>query len=138
MEQTRIMAVDYGSVRIGVALSDPLRIIARPFTTIVNRGAETYSELIEIVHQENVGKVIVGLPLNLAGEDSLKTIEVREFTSKLAEVLEVPIEFWDERYSTVEADRILKQMGYTISGSRKVVDKMAAALILKDYLDNLE
>jgi putative Holliday junction resolvase len=82
-----------------------------------------------------VGKIILGLPQNLSGEDTKKTIEVREFAEILKSKVDVPVIFWDERYTSVEANEELKQMGYTIAESRKVVDKVAASIILKSYME---
>jgi putative Holliday junction resolvase len=128
------MGIDYGEVRIGLALSDPLQIISQPLKVIGNNG-DTFSEINKIVKSEEVGKIILGLPQNLSGEDTKKTIEVREFAEILKSKVDVPVIFWDERYTSVEANEELKQMGYTIAESRKVVDKVAASIILKSYME---
>ena len=128
------MGIDYGEVRIGLALSDPLQIISQPLKVIGNNG-DTFSEINKIVKSEEVGKIILGLPQNLSGEDTKKTIEVREFAEILKSKVHVPVIFWDERYTSVEANEELKQMGYTIAESRKVVDKVAASIILKSYME---
>ncbi|MBT5420859.1 MAG: Holliday junction resolvase RuvX [Candidatus Cloacimonetes bacterium] len=130
----RLMGIDYGEVRIGLALSDPLQIISQPLKVIGNNG-DTFSEINKIVKSEEVGKIILGLPQNLSGEDTKKTIEVREFAEILKSKVDVPLIFWDERYTSVEANEELKQMGYTIAESRKVVDKVAASIILKSYME---
>ncbi|MBT4333972.1 MAG: Holliday junction resolvase RuvX [Candidatus Cloacimonetes bacterium] len=130
----RLMGIDYGEVRIGLALSDPLQIISQPLKVIGNNG-DTFSEINKIVKSEEVGKIILGLPQNLSGEDTKKTIEVREFAEILKSKVDVPVIFWDERYTSVEANEELKQMGYTIAESRKVVDKVAASIILKSYME---
>lgn len=131
----RLMGIDYGEVRVGIALSDPLQIISKPYLVIAN-NAELWDGIIKIIERENVGKVILGLPLNLAGDDSRKTLEVRDFKDALAEKIDVPIEFYDERYSTAEANDLLIEMGYSPKERRKVVDKMAASIILKNYLED--
>jgi putative Holliday junction resolvase len=128
------MGIDYGEVRIGLALSDPLQIISQPLKVIGNNG-DTFSEINKIVKSKEVGKIILGLPQNLSGEDTKKTIEVREFAEILKSKVDVPVIFWDERYTSVEANEELKQMGYTIAESRKVVDKVAASIILKSYME---
>ncbi|MBT3756157.1 MAG: Holliday junction resolvase RuvX [Candidatus Cloacimonetes bacterium] len=130
----RLMGIDYGEVRIGLALSDPLQIISQPLKVIGNNG-DTFSEINKIVKSKEVGKIILGLPQNLSGEDTKKTIEVREFAEILKSKVDVPVIFWDERYTSVEANEELKQMGYTIAESRKVVDKVAASIILKSYME---
>lgn len=129
------MAVDYGEKRIGIALSDPMRMFAKPFVVLPN--TENYlQEISKIVEEENVRKIILGLPLNLKGEDSQKTKEVRVEFEKFKKYFTIPIILWDERFTTVEANEILKKQKYSIKDARKVVDKLAASLILKSYLDN--
>ena len=138
MTLVRIMSIDYGTVRIGIALSDPLQIIANPFRVIQNSGEEIFSEINSIIKSEKVGKIILGLPVNLEGKDTKKTIEVRDFFEKLKNWISIPIIYWDESYSSVEAEEILKKMGKSIKESRKVVDKFAASIILKSYLDSIQ
>ena len=130
------MGMDYGSVRIGIALSDPLRVISRPYTVIKNSGSEIFGEIREIIETEKVGKIVLGLPYNLEGTDSEKTREVRKFRELLQTEVSVPVTFWDERFTTVEANEVLKKMGYNHFESKKYVDKIAASLILKSYLEN--
>ena len=129
------MGIDFGEVRIGIALSDPLQIISQPFRVIPNND-NTISEIQNIIKTEEVGKIILGLPLNLDGEDTKKTMEVREFAEILKGKVNVPIIFWDERYTSVEANEELKQMGYNIAESRKVIDKVAASIILRNYMED--
>lgn len=136
MSLHRLMCIDYGEVRIGIALSDPLQIISRPFSVISNNAETVFKELKDIIKTENVGKIILGLPLNLEGEDTDKTRQVRKFAELLEAENSIPLEFWDESYSTVEANQALKKMGYDSKKSRTVVDKVAASIILQDYLDN--
>ena len=131
----RLMGVDFGEVRIGIALSDPLQIISQPFLVIPNND-NTISEIKKIIKMEEVGKIILGLPLNLDGEDTKKTLEVREFFEMLTSNVDIPVVFWDERYTSVEANEQLKQMGFSIAESRKVIDKVAASIILKSYMEN--
>jgi len=131
----RLMGIDFGTVRIGIALSDPLQIISQPFKVILNTGS-TISEIRKIIKSEEVGKIILGLPLNLDGEDTKKTMEVRKFSEILESNVDIPVIFWDERYTTVEANEELKYMGYGIAESRKVIDKVAASIILKSYMEN--
>ncbi len=129
------MGIDFGEVRIGIALSDPLQIISQPFKVISNDDNTIY-QIQDIIKTEEVGKIILGLPLNLDGEDTKKTLEVREFSVILKSNVDIPVIFWDERYTTVEANEKLKQMGYSIAESRKVIDKVAASIILKSYMEN--
>ncbi len=138
MNLSRIMSIDYGTVRIGIALSDPLQIIANPFKVIQNSGEEVLTEINSIIKSEKVGRIILGLPVNLEGKDTKKTIEVRDFFEKLKNKISIPIIYWDESYSSVEAEEMLKKMGKSIKESRKVVDKFAASIILKSYLDSIQ
>ena len=131
----RLMGIDFGDVRIGIALSDPLQIISQPFRVIPNND-NTISEIQNIIKTEEVENIILGLPLNLEGEDTKKTLEVREFAEILISNIDVPVIFWDERYTSVEANEKLKEMGYSIAESRKVIDKVAASIILKSYMEN--
>lgn len=133
----RLLGIDYGEVRVGIALSDPMRIISKPYKVLANKD-NLFEEINDIIKNEGVGKVVLGLPLNLKGEDSKKTIEVREFKEKLQNFLEVPIEFYDESYTTSEATDILKKMGYDSKQRRKVIDMMAASIILKGYMDDMQ
>ncbi|MBC8416326.1 MAG: Holliday junction resolvase RuvX [Candidatus Cloacimonetes bacterium] len=133
----RIMGIDHGAVRIGIAISDPMQIIARPYKVIINNDG-LLDEITSIIKKENIGKIIIGLPLNLAGQDTQKTKEVRDFAEKLKKDISIPVILWDERYTTVEANEALQEMGYNIHESKDVIDKVAASLILRNYLENSE
>lgn len=133
----RIMGIDHGAVRVGIAISDPMQIIARPYKVIINNDG-LLDEITSIIKKENIGKIIIGLPLNLAGKDTQKTKEVRDFAEKLKKDISIPVILWDERYTTVEANEALQEMGYNIHESKDVIDKVAASLILRNYLENSE
>lgn len=135
MSLFRLLCIDYGEKRIGIALSDPLQILSRPYTVLENND-QVLQKIQDIIQTEKAGKVILGLPLNLAGNDTVKTKEVRNFAEKLRSAISVPVVFWDERYSTDEAHKSLKKMGLNTKQERQVVDKIAASIILKDYLEN--
>ncbi|MCK4654984.1 MAG: Holliday junction resolvase RuvX [Candidatus Cloacimonetes bacterium] len=122
-------------MRVGLALSDPLQIISQPYKVIPN-DESLFEKIREIVNSKNVGKIVLGLPLNLDGEDTFKTREVRKFAEILKKKINIPIILWDERYTTVEANEILKKMDYGIKESKDVIDKVAASIILKNYLDS--
>lgn len=130
------MGIDYGHVRIGIALSDPLRIIAKPFRTIQNDGENVFSEINRIITEKIVGKIVLGLPITLDGNYSQKTLEVKQFGENLEKHISIPIEFWDERYTTDDANEILKKQGFGIKESKQVIDQIAASIILKNYMDN--
>ncbi len=133
----RILAIDYGEVRVGLAISDPLRILSTPFDVYKNDDL-LLKKLKSLVKEKEIKLILLGLPLNLKGEDSKKTKEVREFYQIIKDNFDVPIEFVDERFTTYEANNELKRLGYGVKESRKVIDKIAASLILKTYLRKSE
>jgi putative Holliday junction resolvase len=132
----RIMAIDYGEKRVGIALSDPLRIIAKPFRVLLRQSETFFDELRNIIKEQNVKQIVLGIPYNLAGNETKKTLEVKDFATLLQEEIDTPLVFWDETYTTVQANESLKSSGYSIEDARKVVDKVAASFILKSYLAN--
>ncbi|NLK50591.1 MAG: Holliday junction resolvase RuvX [Candidatus Cloacimonetes bacterium] len=134
----RLLALDHGSVRIGAAISDPLHIFAKPLKVIANRGFKpVLSELQDIIQAQDIGMIILGLPLAIEGGKTQRTLEVESFGEKLKKALDIEIIYWDERYSSAEADEELIKLGYTWQESRNLKDAMAAALILKSYLESL-
>ncbi len=135
--ETRILAIDYGEKRIGLAISDPLRIFAKPLKIIPNEGfANILKELEGVIREFGIGLIVVGMPYAIEGGHTPKTQETMAFQDKLAAALTTPVTCWDERYSSSEADAELIKMGYTWQESRGIKDAMAAAMILKSYLEN--
>jgi putative Holliday junction resolvase len=135
MEIYRLMGIDFGEKRVGIALTDPMQIISKPFVVLPN-DEKLFVAINDIIRKENVGQIVLGLPLNLSGEDSKKTIEVRAFRKKLEEQVKIQVVFYDERYSTAEATDLLIEMGYSPKERKKIIDKMAASIILKNYLED--
>ncbi len=134
----RIMALDYGEKRIGLALSDPLKIFAKPYRVLTNQGFEVLvTELKEIITLQQVGLLIVGIPYAIEGGNTPKTDETLAIFEQLKSALDVKIIGWDERYSSDEAHKELKKMGYSWQEARNLVDAMAAAMILKSYLETI-
>ena len=131
---TRILGLDVGDSRIGVALSDPEGILASPLT-IINRTDEKadIGAIIEIVRQHEVGRIVVGLPLSMDGSQGKQAEKVKAFAAALCRHTEVPVEFRDERLSTVSAKRMVQGVRKTNRKTR--YDAMAATLILQGYLD---
>jgi len=128
----RLMALDLGSRRTGVATSDELAMFAHPRTAFTGDEASTIDSVVTFVEDESVDEVVVGLPLTLSGGDSDQTRWVRDMADRLRTRLSVPVTFWDERLSTVEA----KQEGRKAAkGSRTDLDSRAAALVLQAVLD---
>jgi putative Holliday junction resolvase len=132
----RYLGVDHGTKRIGVAISDPLGVLAHPLTTLEGGSEESRLErLVELVRQYDVRAVIVGMPLTLRGEEGQRAAATRAFIARLAERISVPIRAWDERLSTMAAERQLRDAGHRPSRCRKLVDQAAAVEILQSYLD---
>ena len=135
MEMFRLMGIDYGTVRIGIALSDPMRIISKPYDVIPN-NVMTISNIIDIIRKMTVKKIILGLPLHPDGGESEKTKEVRNFAELLKQHIEIPLCFWDERYTTQDARNELIKLGYKTKENKKLIDKMSASIILKNYMES--
>ncbi|MBO0722170.1 MAG: Holliday junction resolvase RuvX, partial [Blastocatellia bacterium] len=129
----------YGSKAIGVAISDELRLIVRPLTTI-RRGRGSYRQVIDkiraLVTENGVGLLAVGLPINMDGTRGEAATRVEKFVADLQNLLAIPIVFVDERLTSYEADRILRERG--VKDRRTRSDEFAAAVILQDFLDQEE
>ncbi len=133
----RVLALDVGDRRIGVALSDPSGTIASPLTILYRVAERKELEAIhDLVQQHSVERVVVGLPRTLRGEEGPQAQRVRRFGERLAQAIEVPVVYWDERYSTVDAERISRARARRGRGGRVAVDDVAAAVILQSYLDS--
>jgi putative Holliday junction resolvase len=132
----RILAIDYGTVRIGIAVSDPLRILAMALRTLPNNHAFT-SQIQSLLRDHNIGMVVVGIPLNLKGKEEQKAREVRKFICILEEHLSVPIRTWDERFTSRMAKSALLEIGVKKKKRQEKsrVDQIAAALMLQSFLD---
>jgi putative Holliday junction resolvase len=131
------MGLDVGTKRIGVALSDPCGWIAQGLE-IVRRGGTPGAEmdrLKEIAASYGVEQVIIGLPRNMDGSLGPQAEVIRVFADELAAALNLPVEFWDERLTTVAAEKLLLQADLSRSRRRRVIDKIAAAIMLQNYLD---
>jgi putative Holliday junction resolvase len=133
---TRLLGVDYGSVRIGLAVSDPDRKFAFPLATYQRRGGERDAAYFRtLMAEEAVGGVVVGLPVHLDGREGVKAVEARAFGRWLLEVTGLPVVFWDERFTTVEAESALWSAGLTHKKRRARRDRVAAQILLQAYLD---
>jgi putative holliday junction resolvase len=130
------LGIDVGKVRVGVAISDPNGILATPLVTLA-RGRGDLSRIAELVREHEAIEVIVGLPVTLAGREGLAAAESRNYAESLAQVVApVPVEFADERMSTVVASRRLSERGVRGRRHRAVVDQAAAVEILQGWLDS--
>jgi len=132
----RLLALDVGNVRIGLALSDALGIVVSPYQVIARRPEATaLAQIVTIARAEEAVGIVVGLPLSLNGDFSQQTQSVQAFTDLLRAATPLPIIPWDERYTTVEAERILREMGVRRDKWKQQIDAVAATVILQDYLD---
>ena len=132
----RCLGLDIGDRRIGVALSDPEGILASPFTIIERtEDSQALAAIIEIINKQDVGQVIVGLPRSLGGSLGEQAEKVREFADRLAGQIKVPLEYRDERLTTVMAQRLKRASGGKKTRGKARYDAQAAALILQGYLD---
>ena len=131
----RFLAIDYGARRVGLALSDPLKMIASPYRTIINKNNTILIEEIErIIAAEDVELTIIGLPLGMAGQKTDQTKKVEEFVDKLTD-RGIIIKYEDERWSSVAAKRSMKEQNIKSGYNKDLVDQTAAAIFLQQYLD---
>ena len=135
----RIMGIDYGDARTGVALSDLLCSIVGSTTVVPSRNLEkAMADIVRIAKENEVGKIVVGLPRNMDGTEGPRAALCREFAEKLAESTGLEIVMWDERRTTVEAHNILSQHNYHGQKRKNTVDAVAASLILEGYLNSIK
>jgi putative Holliday junction resolvase len=133
----RILALDHGTKRIGVAVSDELKIIAQPLEFIpAEPFADFLTRLKEIILEKSVELILVGMPRNMDGSYGPAALKVREFIAALREAVTVPVQTWDERLTSAQAQRFLIQGGVRREKRKEKVDKTAAAILLQSYLDN--
>ena len=135
---TRVLALDLGKKRIGLALSDPLGITAQGLETLQRGNIRAdLSELAAIVRRHGVSLVLMGKPLHMSGEESRQVEYTRDFAARLAKATGVPVEFRDERLTTVQAERVLREGGVHMREDRaRSIDRLSAVLLLQDYLDS--
>ena len=130
----RILGLDFGRARIGVAISDELQMLAHPLETIP-ANEEPASRVAEIVREKQVDHVVAGIPRQMNGQIGTAATEVLEFVEKLRAILPCPVVTWDERLTTVAAHRALRDAGKKTRDTRGYVDQVAAQMILQTYLD---
>jgi putative pre-16S rRNA nuclease len=132
----RILAIDFGLRRIGLAISDALGITAQGIPTLQRTSIRKDIEHIRAVAEEySVEKVIVGNPVSHTGKETSMSRHVGDFVKKVQGRLNRPVELWDERLTSVEANRLLKTSGISVNKRRQAVDRVAAVLLLQNYLD---
>lgn len=133
----RVLALDLGKRRIGLAVSDELRLTAQGVETLERTNLrEDLARLTAIAAKHGVSEFLVGLPLHMSGDEGRQAAHAREFARKLAERTGISVTFWDERLTTVEAQRVLRSSGIGIEKRARAVDRLAAVILLESYLDS--
>ncbi|NOX96991.1 MAG: Holliday junction resolvase RuvX [Nitrospirae bacterium] len=134
----RVLGLDVGDKTIGVAISDEMRWTAQAFEVIQRKGLSRDIERIkEILSEYQVKEIIIGLPKNMNGEEGPQAKKVREFLKKLQAQVDLPIKTWDERLTTTAAERTLLEGDLSRAKRKKIIDKVAAQVILQGYLDSI-
>jgi putative Holliday junction resolvase len=130
-----VLAIDFGRARIGLAISDELQLLAHPLET-VPATKDAVARIAAIVRERKIDKVLVGVPRRMTGEIGPAASEALQFVEKLRAVLPCEVVTWDERLSTVAANRVLREAGKKSRNTRGYVDQVAAQMILQGYLDS--
>ena len=134
----RILAIDHGTKRMGIAVSDELKMIAQPLEYIpAEPFADFLARLKTIIRQKEVELIIVGMPRNMDGSYGPAALKVQEFVAVLKDAIITPIQTWDERLTSVQANRFLIEADVRRSKRKEKVDKTAAAILLQSYLDSI-
>ena len=132
----RILALDIGKKKIGMAVSDALGITAQPYETLIRKNKKyDFERIKQIVFAMRITKIVAGLPINMDGTEGPMAQAIYDFAKELKEIVEVPIEFWDERLTTMEAERLMLEADLSRKKRKKLDDRMAAQLILQGYMD---
>ena len=133
----RILAIDYGNSKIGFALTDPMRIISQPYYTLIYDSEDSALDWIQnTIRKEQVGRIVMGLPLDMEGRETYQSSLIRKFADKLRTSIEIPIDFQDERFTSEEASAEIRKMGKNPIDGRKIIDQIAASIILRNYLES--
>ena len=131
------MALDLGKRRIGLALSDELGITAQGLETLQRTNIrEDLARLAKLVSEHNVTRIVMGNPLHMSGREGRGSEHAREFSQRLEALTTIPVQLWDERLTTVEAQRVLRESGASIEKRAKAVDRLAAVILLESFLDS--
>lgn len=131
----RILSIDYGERRTGLAITDDLGITAQGLDTIIaGSEEEILKRVAEIVKMYGVGKILLGLPLNMDGSESEKSRKVRAFGEALAGGTSLPVIYWDERMTTMQAKRVMTELEIKTFGKKHMVDRISATLMLQEYM----
>jgi putative Holliday junction resolvase len=133
----RILGIDYGQVRIGLAVSDPLEITAQGIDTLPRKNIkQVLEDLAAICQKRQVQEVVIGLPVNMDGSVGPKAQEILDLVPRLEAALKIPVKTWDERLTSREAGRLMIEEGLSRAKQRQNSDRLAATLILQSYLES--
>jgi putative Holliday junction resolvase len=133
----RVLGLDVGSKRIGVAVSDPLGITAQGLQTLQRQNKRMdFEKLQKLVHDYTIAEIVVGFPLRMSGAEGIQAEKMQRFAQELRERVQLPVHLWDERLTSAEANRLLRETDMSIQRRGQVVDQMAAVLILQSWMEN--
>lgn len=136
--QGKILSIDFGLRRVGISVSDPLGMLAHDRDSLRYQSVnKLLQQLCAIIAAEDIEKIVIGLPLHMNGSEGEMAAHVRRFQAQLAATVSVPIVLWDERFTSVQAERLLSERGVPFSRDKGEVDRLAAVFILQSYLDHL-
>lgn len=134
----RLLGIDHGDRRIGLAISDQLGSFAHPYRTL-EADARAIDQIRVIIESEQIGKIVIGLPKNMDGTLGQSAAKAKSFGEQLAQAIPtIKILFWDERLTTLEAQRVLHAAGKNTRQSKKMIDQVAAQILLQSYMDSLQ
>jgi putative Holliday junction resolvase len=137
-ERPRILALDLGKRRIGLAISDPLGLTAQGLPNLERTNKRSdLAALAALARDRGAGEILMGNPINMGGAEGRQSAWVREFAGALERETGLPVRFWDERLTTVEAHRVLRESGISIEKRAAAVDRLSAVILLQSYLDSL-
>lgn len=133
----RFLGLDFGERRIGTAVSDESMIFSSPYLTIdVKKNPNYFEKILEIINEKKITKIVIGNPLSVDGQDTSKSKIIKKFAKNLSEFTDLPIVFWDETHTTQKAKKILKLNKKSLKKHKKKLDKIAASLMLEDYMQH--
>ncbi len=134
-----LLGLDIGDIRIGVALSDELGVAAHPLCTLTRKNRKVdLIAISDLVSIHKVERVVIGLPISLDGSIGPQAEKIQRFAKRLAQVIDIPIEFQDERFTTAEAEEVLRALNKDVEEQKELIDEVAAVIILTDYLNQNE
>jgi len=137
MIRRRVLALDLGKKRIGLALSDELGITAQGLDTLERTNIrQDLARISQLAAEKNVSLILMGNPLNMSGREGRQAEYARDFGDRLQAASGLPVEYWDERLTTVAAQRVLRESGISIEKRAKAVDRLSAVILLESYLDS--